>query len=170
MKQCSPCGYKTPASHLRCKKRHTTPQSSQHLSSVFPKCDVTSISVSSWKNNSGPVFCNTYYFRSNKISCMLNSVLSLEVRVYSLSRRLHLHILGYMASPNAWCRRTEMLSALFSTFIKAPLSFSQRLSQRLSISCPTRANSAALMAESRTFFSATRSTITSGLSSWLKNI
>lgn len=42
----------------------------------------------------------------------------------------------------------------------------QRLSRRLSISFRIRATSAALMAESRMFFSATRSTTFSGLSSW----
>lgn len=122
---------------------------------------------------------------------MLNSVLSLEVRVPSLTRAApsHIRIHGISkTSVNAACLVPSYRNAIqfhfwlsgvsvpcsviyfiyLHFYLKMPLSSSQHLSQRLSISCPTRANSAALMAESRTFFSATRSTITSGLSSWLE--
>lgn len=121
---------------------------------------------------------------------MFNSVFYLEVWVHSLTRAApsHIRIHGISkTSVNTVCMVPSYRNAVQFHFwlsgvsvpcsviyfidlfyLKMPFSSSQHLSQRLSISCPTRANNATLMAESRTFFSATRSTIISGLSSWLE--
>ncbi len=136
---------------------------------------------------------NTSHFRSNKFDFMFNSVISLEVWVHSLTRAApsHIRIHGISnTSVNTSCLVPSYRKAVqfhfwlsgvsvpcsviyfiyLHFYLKMPLSSSQHLSQRLSISCPTRANNATLMAESRTLFSSTRSTIISGLSSWLEKI